>query len=194
MNLFIKTLNKQFPSDNQSNSKTYGVLYLKSELDFELEKEFNLDICASNINPISPNRNTEQMAESEPCVKVKITVKDVNEPPVFSKDVFEARGNTWVDWNQLNGSKINLNFSRWKFTNRNANLYWPIGMPCNCKRPRRRWICFATTRQKSTFCHFHWWSTDCKWATWPWTKRRIPVRSHRNGFIFSIFSVINFQR
>ena len=94
MNLFIKTLNKQFPSDNQSNSKTYGVLYLKSELDFELEKEFNLDICASNINPISPNRNTEQMAESEPCVKVKITVKDVNEPPVFSKDVFEARGNT----------------------------------------------------------------------------------------------------
>ena len=65
---------------------------MKSELDFELQKEFNLDICASNINPISANGKTEQMDQSEPCVKVKITVKDVNEPPVFSKEVFEARG------------------------------------------------------------------------------------------------------
>ena len=92
----MKNWNKQFSADNQSNSKTYGVLYLKSGLDFELQKEFNLDICASNINPISANGNTEQMDQSEPCVKVKITVKDVNEPPVFSKEVFEARGKSSI--------------------------------------------------------------------------------------------------
>ena len=137
---WYKTSHKQFPADNQSNSKTYGVLYLKSKLDFEVEKEFNLDICASNVNPISPNGNMDQMDQSEPCVKVKITVKDVNEPPVFSKEVFEARGKSI----NLTTIQNNFNFSRWKFTNRNSYLYWPIGMSCDCKRSRRWWVCFAT--------------------------------------------------
>ena len=83
-----------------------------------------------------------------------------------------------------NNDLITNHFSRWKFTNRNANLYWPIRMSRDCEGSRRWWICIAITRQESAFCNFFGRSVDCQRTTWPGTKRWISVWSHRNGFIY----------